>query len=267
MVSSAARSSSVSRESRWSGLLSRTSASPVPHVLSRQENSTRSPASSRVSSTERSGGTVRGEPGTGELHLESLEGLARVGPVRLRRAEPLDAQRAGGPVRTTLPHRPRQGFGTAGVRCPPRVRREGGRPGPADRTRPAGESGRATGGFTRHVLPGDHFFLHSARTALLDTVRAALTARRATARGRKAPDRPVEPTRTKGAVMNTTEPPGLMLPRCCAHLMAWRDGPLTARTPAVATRAGLPAETPAPESATAFGPGLLRLSESRVVRT
>ncbi|MEU4086739.1 thioesterase II family protein [Streptomyces aureus] len=35
---------------------------------------------------------------------------------------------------------------------------------------------QTTGGFTSHVLPGDHFFLHSARTALLDTVRAALTA-------------------------------------------------------------------------------------------
>ncbi|MEU7327934.1 thioesterase II family protein [Streptomyces parvus] len=35
---------------------------------------------------------------------------------------------------------------------------------------------QTTGGFTRHVLPGDHFFLHGERTALLDTVRAALTA-------------------------------------------------------------------------------------------
>ncbi|MET9686094.1 thioesterase II family protein [Streptomyces coeruleorubidus] len=35
---------------------------------------------------------------------------------------------------------------------------------------------QTTGGFTRHVLPGDHFFLHSARTALLDTVRTALAA-------------------------------------------------------------------------------------------
>ena len=31
-----------------------------------------------------------------------------------------------------------------------------------------------TGSFTRQVLPGGHFFLHNARTALLDTVRAAL---------------------------------------------------------------------------------------------
>ncbi|WP_316771242.1 hypothetical protein [Streptomyces sasae] len=67
--------------------------------------------------------------------------------------------------------------------------------------------------------------------------------------------------------MNTTETPGLMLPRCCAHLMTWHEGPLTARTPAVATGAGLRAETLAPESATAFDLGVLRLSESRVVRT
>ncbi|MFE6520895.1 thioesterase II family protein [Streptomyces sp. NPDC057794] len=34
---------------------------------------------------------------------------------------------------------------------------------------------QTTGGFTHHILPGDHFFLHSARTALLNTVRTALT--------------------------------------------------------------------------------------------
>ncbi|MFE4962486.1 hypothetical protein [Streptomyces sp. NPDC056660] len=67
--------------------------------------------------------------------------------------------------------------------------------------------------------------------------------------------------------MNTTEVPGLMLPRCCAHLMSWQDGPPAARTPAVATRAGLPAETPVPVSATALAPSVLRLSDSRVVRT
>lgn len=67
--------------------------------------------------------------------------------------------------------------------------------------------------------------------------------------------------------MNTTEVPGLTLPRCCAHLVSWHDGPLTARTPDFATRAGLPAEAPAPESVTAFEPNVLRLSVSRVVRT
>ncbi|URM90689.1 alpha/beta fold hydrolase [Streptomyces sp. MRC013] len=45
---------------------------------------------------------------------------------------------------------------------------------PADRVDPWHE--QTTGGFTRRLLPGDHFFLHSARTALLDSVRAALTA-------------------------------------------------------------------------------------------
>ncbi|MFF9405984.1 thioesterase II family protein [Streptomyces anandii] len=45
---------------------------------------------------------------------------------------------------------------------------------PPDQVAPWHE--QTTGGFTQHVLPGDHFFLHSARTALLDTVRAALTA-------------------------------------------------------------------------------------------
>ncbi|MGE7437605.1 thioesterase II family protein, partial [Kitasatospora sp. NPDC001175] len=35
---------------------------------------------------------------------------------------------------------------------------------------------QTTGGFAHHVLPGDHFFLHSERTALLDTLRAALMA-------------------------------------------------------------------------------------------
>ncbi|BCL21690.1 hypothetical protein GCM10017668_35330 [Streptomyces tuirus] len=32
---------------------------------------------------------------------------------------------------------------------------------------------QTTGGVTRHVLPGDHFFLHGERTALLATVSAA----------------------------------------------------------------------------------------------
>ncbi|MGP3750117.1 thioesterase II family protein [Streptomyces sp. IBSNAI001] len=45
---------------------------------------------------------------------------------------------------------------------------------PADQVDPWHE--QTTGGFTRHLLPGDHFFLHSARTALLDSVHAALTA-------------------------------------------------------------------------------------------
>ncbi|MER6071755.1 alpha/beta fold hydrolase [Streptomyces sp. NPDC001817] len=45
---------------------------------------------------------------------------------------------------------------------------------PPDQVAPWHE--QTTGGFAHHVLPGDHFFLHSARTALLDTVRAALTA-------------------------------------------------------------------------------------------
>ncbi|WP_158806275.1 MULTISPECIES: thioesterase II family protein [Streptomyces] len=43
---------------------------------------------------------------------------------------------------------------------------------PPDQVAPWHE--QTTGGFTRHVLPGDHFFVHSARTALVDTVRAEL---------------------------------------------------------------------------------------------
>ncbi|MGW2722347.1 hypothetical protein [Streptomyces sp. NPDC001492] len=67
--------------------------------------------------------------------------------------------------------------------------------------------------------------------------------------------------------MNTTQTPGLMLPRCCAHLMTWHEDPLTARTPAPTTGTGLRAETPAREPATAFVHGVLRLSESQAVRT
>jgi hypothetical protein len=51
--------------------------------------------------------------------------------------------------------------------------------------------------------------------------------------------------------MNTTEAPDLMLPRCCAHLMSWDAGPLTARIPAVAVPVSRSTEGRAPESATA----------------
>ncbi|MGW0330808.1 thioesterase II family protein [Streptomyces sp. NPDC003011] len=44
---------------------------------------------------------------------------------------------------------------------------------PAERMAPWAEE--TTGPFVRYVLPGDHFFLRPAQTALLDTVRAALT--------------------------------------------------------------------------------------------
>ncbi|MEH0449306.1 MULTISPECIES: hypothetical protein [unclassified Streptomyces] len=67
--------------------------------------------------------------------------------------------------------------------------------------------------------------------------------------------------------MNASQTPGVPLPRCCAHLVTWRDGPPTARTPAVAGRPGSTAETPAPESAATAGSPVRRLSGSRVVCT
>ncbi|MDX3800436.1 hypothetical protein [Streptomyces sp. AK04-3B] len=67
--------------------------------------------------------------------------------------------------------------------------------------------------------------------------------------------------------MNAPQNPGLPLPRCCAHLVTWRDGPPTARTPAVAARPGRTAETQAPEPAATAGSPVRRLSGSRVVCT
>ncbi|MDG9710516.1 thioesterase II family protein [Streptomyces sp. DH10] len=50
---------------------------------------------------------------------------------------------------------------------------------------------QTTGGFTRHLLPGDHFFLNSARDTLLDTVRAALRA--AAGQPSTAAEHPIDP--------------------------------------------------------------------------
>ncbi|MET9686093.1 hypothetical protein [Streptomyces coeruleorubidus] len=65
--------------------------------------------------------------------------------------------------------------------------------------------------------------------------------------------------------MNTTEASGLMLPRCCAHLMSWDDGPLTARTPAAAVPAGPSTDARDPEYGTAAEPTELRLCAPRAV--
>lgn len=65
--------------------------------------------------------------------------------------------------------------------------------------------------------------------------------------------------------MDTTEACGLMLPRCCAHLMSWGDGPLTARTSAVTVSAGLSAQAGAAGYGTAAEPTVLRLPASRAV--
>ncbi|MEU7327935.1 hypothetical protein [Streptomyces parvus] len=66
--------------------------------------------------------------------------------------------------------------------------------------------------------------------------------------------------------MDTTEACGLMLPRCCAHLMTWGDGPPTARTPAAAVPAGLSARAgAAAEYGTAAESSVLRLPASRAV--
>jgi hypothetical protein len=67
--------------------------------------------------------------------------------------------------------------------------------------------------------------------------------------------------------MNGTQNPGLPLPRCCAHLVTWHDGPPTAATPAVATRPARTAGTPAPESTTAAEYDECLLPGGRVVRT
>jgi surfactin synthase thioesterase subunit len=67
--------------------------------------------------------------------------------------------------------------------------------GTEDREVPPGQVApwheQTTSGFAQHVLPGDHFFLHSERTALLDTVRGALTA--ATGRPPQAAERAIDP--------------------------------------------------------------------------
>ncbi|MEW2810790.1 hypothetical protein AB0929_27375 [Streptomyces massasporeus] len=64
--------------------------------------------------------------------------------------------------------------------------------------------------------------------------------------------------------MTTTEAPGLTLPRCCAHLMSWDDGPSRALTGA-AVPAGLPAGLRAPESMAADEPSSARLPAPRAV--
>ncbi|MEU2915054.1 hypothetical protein ACFYM3_39140 [Streptomyces massasporeus] len=64
--------------------------------------------------------------------------------------------------------------------------------------------------------------------------------------------------------MTTTEAPGLTLPRCCAHLMSWDDGPSTALTRA-ALPAGLPAGPRAPQSMAAHEPSSARLPAPRAV--
>ncbi|MFF7735334.1 hypothetical protein [Streptomyces sp. NPDC007984] len=65
--------------------------------------------------------------------------------------------------------------------------------------------------------------------------------------------------------MDPTEACGLMLPRCCAHLMTRGDGPPTARTPAVTAPAGLSARAGAAEYGSAAEPFVLRLPASRAV--
>ncbi|MER6563775.1 hypothetical protein ABT300_39875 [Streptomyces sp. NPDC001027] len=67
--------------------------------------------------------------------------------------------------------------------------------------------------------------------------------------------------------MNGTQTPGLPLPRCCAHLITWRDGPPTARTPALAAHPARTAAAPAPKPATAAEAHQRLLPGSRVVCT
>ncbi|MFF8874512.1 hypothetical protein [Streptomyces massasporeus] len=67
--------------------------------------------------------------------------------------------------------------------------------------------------------------------------------------------------------MTTTQAPGLTLPRCCAHLMSWDDGPSSpskALTRA-AVPAGLPAGPRAPESMAADEPSSARPPALRAV--
>lgn len=67
--------------------------------------------------------------------------------------------------------------------------------------------------------------------------------------------------------MTTTEAPGLTLPRCCAHLMTWDDGPSRPSTALTRTAvpAGLPAGPRAPESTVADEPSSARLPAPRAV--
>lgn len=74
MVSHAARSSSVSSESRCSGSPSSTAVSHVPHVPSRQDESTATPASSSVSRIERSDVTVSVRPDDARLISKVVRG-------------------------------------------------------------------------------------------------------------------------------------------------------------------------------------------------
>lgn len=67
--------------------------------------------------------------------------------------------------------------------------------------------------------------------------------------------------------MHTAEASGLILPRCCAHLISWDDGPFTARTHAVAVPAGRSAKAQSSESATAAGPSVLQSPAIRAVGT
>ncbi|MFG2798584.1 hypothetical protein OIE43_20965 [Streptomyces pseudovenezuelae] len=60
--------------------------------------------------------------------------------------------------------------------------------------------------------------------------------------------------------MNTMEAAGLTLARCCAHLVTFDDGPLTAPSRTAAVTADLPAEARAPESVTAARPAAVRLT-------
>ncbi len=62
MYSFASRSSSVSSESRWSGVPDSTAVSQVPHTPSRHEESTLIPFSSSASMIDLSGGTVTVTP-------------------------------------------------------------------------------------------------------------------------------------------------------------------------------------------------------------
>ena len=132
IVSPASRSSSVSTESRWSGVPSRTSVSQVPQVPSVQENSTSTPGGAHGVEH----GDVRGDgerpAALRQLDLE-LRVLARL---LLLRLEPLDAQQPG---RAPRLHRVEQRPGTAAVdqRALGDVV-EHRRPGPAARSRPAG---------------------------------------------------------------------------------------------------------------------------------
>jgi hypothetical protein len=97
MTSPACCSAFVSTLSRWSGSPSRTPVSHVPHVPSRHEDSTLTPAASSAARIE----TPPGTRTLRQLHVERPVDGVRVGR---RRREPLDVQRPRRPARATLFH-------------------------------------------------------------------------------------------------------------------------------------------------------------------